>query len=134
MFDIHYHGDDYAKVLTKLEELMTLVKADFDSLTTAIDQATDAIATRLSAAEAKIQGLETALANGDPITQEDLAAIRANLNAEVTRLQALGQDPANPVPVEVVNPPAPGPVEVPPPADVPPAAHDAVASEGQTAQ
>lgn len=62
---------------------------DIKTLLTAIDAATNAIA-------ARIQKLSDQLANG--LSPEDAQAVADSLNAEVTRLQALGSDPNNPVP------------------------------------
>jgi hypothetical protein len=62
---------------------------DVLNLITAIDVATTAIA-------ARIQALIDQLSAG--MSPADVATVEAGLQAEVTRLQALGTDPNNPVP------------------------------------
>lgn len=65
-------------------------KQDFDTLLTAVNDATNAIA-------ARIQKLLDIIAAGG-MTDAEEAQVKAGLEAAITQLQALGQDPQNPVP------------------------------------
>ncbi len=68
-------------------------KADFDGLVVAVNTATNNIATRIAALEAKIA------AGG--LTAEEEAGVLAELASVRTNLEILGADPANPVPPPV---------------------------------
>jgi hypothetical protein len=102
---IHVHGDRddrSSEVLRKLGDLVTLyqqllrkvstmaTKADFDALVVAVNTATNNIAARIAALEAKIA------AGG--LTGEEEANVLAELGSVRTALEALGADPDNPVP------------------------------------
>jgi hypothetical protein len=102
---IHVHDDHKdrpSEVLKKLGELVTVVqqlqrglsrmatKADFDGLVVAVNTATNNIATRIAALEAKI-------ASGG-LTAEEEANVLSELGSVRTALEALGADPNNPVP------------------------------------
>ena len=102
---IHVHDDHKdrpSEVLKKLGELATVVqqlqrglskmatKQDFNELVTAVNTATNNIATRIAALEAKI-------ASGG-LTAEEEANVLAELGSVRTTLEALGADPNNPVP------------------------------------
>jgi hypothetical protein len=99
------HGDRPSEVLRKLGDLVTLVqqlqrkvstmatKADFDGLVVAVNTATNNIATRIAALEAKIA------AGG--LTAEEEQGVLVELGNVRTTLEALGADPNNPVPPPV---------------------------------
>jgi ABC-type transporter Mla subunit MlaD len=102
---IHVHGDRDdrpSEVLRKLGDLVTLVqqlqrkvstmatKADFDGLVVAVNTATNNIAARIAALEAKIA------AGG--LTADEEANVLSELGSVRTALEALGADPNNPVP------------------------------------
>jgi hypothetical protein len=99
------HDDRPSEVLRKLGDLVTSVqqlqrkvstmatKADFDGLVVAVNTATNNIATRIAALEAKIA------AGG--LTGEEEANVLQELGNVRATLEALGADPANPVPPPV---------------------------------
>jgi hypothetical protein len=102
---IHVHDDRKdrpSEVLQKLGDLATLVKQlqrglsnmatkqDFNELVTAVNTATNNIATRIAALEAKIA------AGG--LTAEEEQGVLMELGSVRTALEALGADPNNPVP------------------------------------
>jgi hypothetical protein len=106
---MHIHGTDHAdrshEILKKLGDLVALIqqlqgkvstmatKADFDNLVASVNAATNNIAARIAALEAKIAtGGLTADEEANVLTE--LASVRANL-------EALGADPNNPVPPPV---------------------------------
>lgn len=100
MFTIHAHvvieDQQSAKVLAELQALKEAVMTQADTiraLAGRLDAATNEIATDLKALRDKV-------AEGT-VTEADLAP----LDATITRLEALGADPENPVP-DVENPPA----------------------------
>lgn len=105
---LHVHGDHEdrpSEVLRKLGDLGTLMhqlqrkvstmatKADFDGLVAAVNTATNNIAARIAALEAKI-------ASGG-LTAEEETTVLAELASVRTNLEALGADPTNPVPPPV---------------------------------
>ena len=65
-------------------------KQDFDTLLAAVNDATNAIA-------ARIQKL-LEIINAGGMTEAQEAEVKAGLEAAVAQLQALGQDPSDPVP------------------------------------
>lgn len=76
---------------------MPPTKGDFDTLVTRLDTATDAIAAKLATAR---DALAAALANaGIPSDQE--AASFAALDTSIKALEAMGSDPAAPIPDQV---------------------------------
>jgi len=70
------------------EKLMAIAK-DIKDLTQKIDEATNAVAARLDGLGGQIK---------NAMTDAEVAEVKAGLQAEVDKLTALGQDPANPVP------------------------------------
>lgn len=105
---IHVHDDHRdrpSEVLRKLGDLATLIqqlqrglstmatKQDFDALVVAVNTATNNIATRIAALEAKI-------AAGGLTGDEEQAVLQELGNVRAT-LEALGADPTNPVPPPV---------------------------------
>jgi hypothetical protein len=102
---IHVHDDHTdrpSEVLKKLGDLVAVVqqlqrglskmatKQDFNDLVTAVNTATNNIATRIAALEAKI-------ASGG-LTAEEEQSVLSELGSVRTALEALGADPDNPVP------------------------------------
>lgn len=94
------------RVLAELAELRQLalkgllIMSDFATSLAAINDATNAVATRIAAIQAQ---LAAALAAGTPPTQaqlDEMASIVAHLNA-------IGADPANPVPAPPAGPVSP---------------------------
>jgi ABC-type transporter Mla subunit MlaD len=105
---IHVHGDrgdrpseileklgDLGAVMHQLQRKVSTMatKADFDGLVAAVNTATNNIATRIAALEAKIA------AGG--LTGEEEANVLQELGNVRSTLEALGADPANPVPPPV---------------------------------
>lgn len=75
----------------EMERAMSTVQK-YNDLVQQIDKATNAIATRQ---QKMVDQLNNATAG---LSAEDAAAIATQLQAEIDRLNALGSDPANPVP------------------------------------
>lgn len=101
-----------ATLATLREEVkkgMTATKDSIDALISKFDTATNRVAAKLEEMKTEIQALKDQIASGSPVTQEQLDQLETRLTSEVTDLEALGQDPANPVP-EPENPPEPGTV------------------------
>lgn len=113
---IHVHDDHKdrpSEVLKKLGELATVVqqlqrglskmatKADYDALVAQFNVATNKIAERIAAIEAK-------LAAGG-LTAEEEQATFGELSSIRQQLEVLGADPANPVPDPVPDPNNPEP-------------------------
>lgn len=67
-----------------------VTKGDFDALLAAVNDATNKIAARIQALIDK--------QNAGGLTAEEEEAVKAGLEAEVAKLQALGADSTNPVP------------------------------------
>lgn len=83
----------------ELKEMIMTVKDDLASGFKRIDDATNAIAE-------KLRTLSDQIAAGG-LTAEDETAAVATLNDAATKLEAIGKDPANPVPgATQVSPPA----------------------------
>lgn len=82
----HFGGDDYAEKL--LGALMAL-SDDLKALTAQIDAATTKVADRIGALTGQIK---------NSMTDDEVASVKAGLQAEIDRLVAIGADPANPVP------------------------------------
>lgn len=70
------------------ETLMTL-KQDLDTLISAMDAATTDIGNRIDKLSQQIK---------NNMTDDEVADVKAKMGAEVSKLQALGADPANPIP------------------------------------
>jgi ABC-type transporter Mla subunit MlaD len=106
---IHIHGTDHSgrshEILKKLGDLVAIIqqlqgkvstmatKADFDALVASVNTATNNIATRIAALEAKI-------ATGG-MTADEEAGVLSELSNVRQSLEALGADPNNPVPPEI---------------------------------
>ncbi len=67
---------------------------EFLDLNKKIDDATNAVATRITNLQGQIK---------NSMTDDEVANVKAGMQAEIDKLTALGKDPANPVP------PAPAP-------------------------
>lgn len=76
------------RVLENQETIMA-VSQDIKDLAAKIDQATTAVAGRIDRLSQKIT---------NSMTDAEVAEVKNALQAEVDRLTAMGQDPANPVP------------------------------------
>jgi uncharacterized coiled-coil protein SlyX len=85
----------------KVDSLMSDV-ATVKQLVKDLGTETDNLAARLdakqAAQDAAIQALKDQIAAGGPVTQADIDGLAVDLTAEVSRLQSLGADPANPIP------------------------------------
>ncbi len=79
----------FPREFNEQRKLTMALKDDVQKLIAAMNDATNAIAARIDALKAQIAG---------GVTPEDATAITDALTAEVAKLQALGADPANPVP------------------------------------
>jgi hypothetical protein len=93
----------------KLDEILALLRAisekedrlvsfsnDAIALLSTINTATNGVADRLAALRVQVADLLAQL--GDAVSPEDKAEILSGLQAEVDRLNAMAQDPANPTP------------------------------------
>lgn len=78
-----------AHIITMLKELKMALSQDFLDLSKKIDDATNAIASRIATLSGKVK---------NSMTDEEVAAVKTSLQAEVDKLQALGADSSNPVP------------------------------------
>jgi cell division protein ZapA (FtsZ GTPase activity inhibitor) len=96
--------DDLIRAVNKLGENVMALKDELTALVTALNTATDAVATQLDKLKTEISGL---LANPDSITNDDKVAFEASMQTQIDRLSTLGADPTDPVP------PVPPPVAVP---------------------
>lgn len=114
-----YEGGRDSSVLQRLELSLTKLHekvdrmggqiADVNVLLDKLNTATNEVAADLDAQRAQIEALKAQIAAGSPVTQEQLDAVIGRLTPAVSRLEALGADPQNPIPV-VENPPVPGTV------------------------
>jgi hypothetical protein len=73
---------------------------DVNALLSAMNDATNAVAARLAALVAEL----AAIPPGTGLTADDVTAVKAKLQAEITTLTGLAADPNNPVPTPVVPP------------------------------
>ncbi len=80
-------------ILALLEKIMALSQ-DIKDLTTKLDAATTAVATRLDKLQASIK---------NSMTDAEVADVKSGIQAEIDKLTLMGQDPVNPIP----NPPTP---------------------------
>lgn len=76
-------------ILSQLKEFRMSVAQDLKDLTKKIDDATNAVAARLDALAQQIT---------NSMSDADVTAVKAGLQAEVDKLTALGSDPNNPIP------------------------------------
>lgn len=92
-FHLHIDGTDVGlaihSVLSALKEKVMALSQDIKDLAKKIDDATTAVANRLDALSNQIK---------NSMTDQEVADVKASLQAEVDRLTVLGQDPNNPVP------------------------------------
>jgi len=96
----------------KIDNLKGLIVATAAELITAFNAATDEVASDLQAVR---DALAAALADQDQAVQDAVNAALAGFDAPLARLQALGQDPQNPVPAPEPTPdPAPEGDNLPP--------------------
>lgn len=92
-FHIYLHGQivgDLAKSINRLGDTLMAISQDLKDLTAKIDDATNKVATRIDLLASKIT---------NSMTDQEVIAVKAGLQAEIDKLTALGSDPANPVPV-----------------------------------
>ncbi len=82
------------EILQQLKELRMSLSQEFLDLNKKIDDATNAVATRITNLQGQIK---------NSMTDDEVANVKAGMQAEIDKLTALGKDPANPVP------PAPAP-------------------------
>ena len=82
--------DKIDKLLSEGEEIMALDTA----LAKRLDDATNALATKLTAMQDKLD----AAAKAGGLTAAEAAALSAQLEPDIAKLEAMGKDPANPVP------------------------------------
>ncbi len=91
--DLYRQGErierQLAEVLAALEEFRMSVSKDLKDLTAKFDAATDEIAADLVALKSQIK---------NSMTDEELADVKATIQAKIDRLTVLGQDDSNPVP------------------------------------
>lgn len=77
------------QLLTKEDELMSKVAQDFEALRVAIDDATNQVAARIGELTGRIS---------NSMSQQEVDTLKAEFHAQADRLNALAQDPNNPVP------------------------------------
>lgn len=63
-----------------------------------LNDETNTVAAKIDAQAAAIQALKDQIAQGSPVTQQDLDEIASGLAPISDRLKALGADPAQPIP------------------------------------
>lgn len=80
---------------TRFNRLENLIMATAEDLAARIDAATNEVADDFAQVR---DALSAALADADTATQEAVNAELAKLDAPIARLEALGADPADPVP------------------------------------
>ena len=80
----------------KEDNIMTQVAQDFESLRTAIDSATNAVAQRIANLSNKIT---------NSMTDQEVASLKAEFQQAADRLNVLAADPDDPVPDGGNNPP-----------------------------
>ena len=90
------------KQLTRIGDALMALKDEFTALVTALDTATNQVATQLAKMQTEITGL---LANPNSITNDDKVAVEAAFQTQIDRLTVMGKDPENPLPP--VSVPAP---------------------------
>ena len=95
--------DKLIQAVNKLGDNVMALKDELTALVTAVDNATNAVATQLDKLKTEIAGL---LANPNSITNDDKVAFEADMQKQIDRLNMLGADESNPVPPEppVVTP------------------------------
>jgi hypothetical protein len=74
-----------------IQETLMGMRQDYETLVTRIDTATNNVAAVLTQLRDQI---------GSNMTLEEEQAVKASLDAQITRLEALGSNPENPVPEE----------------------------------
>ena len=83
------------KQLTRIGDALMALKDEFTALVTALDTATNQVATQLAKMQTEITGL---LANPNSITNDDKVAVEATFQTQIDRLTTMGKDPENPIP------------------------------------
>ena len=84
--------------LRRLREIIEMQYTDILTLLTDIDAATNVVAGKLDSYAVTIAELQAQIAQGVPVTQEQLDALGLALQEDKDTLLALGADPANPIP------------------------------------
>lgn len=98
--------DEFEIVLfRKIHQLEVLIMASTAEIVARLDAATNEVASDLAAVRDQ---LTAALADVDAAKRSAVDEALAQLDAPIARLEALGSDPADPVPV-VADPPTPEP-------------------------
>lgn len=94
------------EIPARLKHLEKILMTAADNLAARIDAATNELAADLTSVR---DALQAALADADAATQAAVNAELAKLDAPIARLEALGADPADPVPAAepVTEPVAP---------------------------
>lgn len=108
---LHIHAEPSDRVIERLDQLLHTVSAlaaqehhmaadvqGIKQLVTDINDETNTVAAKVDAQAKAIQDLKDQIAQGTPVTQEDLDAIANGLTPISDRLKAIGADPSNPVP------------------------------------
>jgi len=85
------------KILERENKIMALAQEILD-LIKKVDEATNAVAARIDRLAARI---------GTSLSSSEVTDIKAALAAESDRLQTLGRDPANPIPLDITPPTLP---------------------------
>lgn len=105
---------------TRLTRLENIIMATAEDLAARIDAATNEVASDLKAVRDELAAVAAA---AEVDKQAAVDAALAKLDAPIARLEALGADPADPVPApEPADEPADEPAPTPDPVDEPPAA------------
>lgn len=119
-----------AALVQKISSLEGQLMATADEFATRLNTATDEIASDLQALRAQLQTVRDEIPAAQQVAVDEALA---KLNAPIARLEALGQDPANPVPDPEPTPepgggvdPAPEPTPAPAPEPAPGGGTDVV--------
>lgn len=98
---VHRKLDDIlthvANITGQGRDLMATVQ-DLQQFVVDLDEETNGIATRLDRNTATIDTLKKQIADGSPVSQEQLDMLANGFKPISDRLRALGSDPVNPIP------------------------------------
>lgn len=73
------------------EAILMTIKQDFDALVGKIDEGTNKVSARIDALAASVKS---------NMTEAEVSDLKTKLGAEADKLEAMGKDPADPVPVD----------------------------------
>lgn len=91
-FRVHLHGqviEDLVKSINRLGDSIMAVGQDIIDLAAKIDAATNLVATEITFLQSQIK---------NSMTDDEVAKVKASMQAITDRLTAMGTDPNNPIP------------------------------------